>query len=119
MLDPAIRLARRTDPETSHLAAAEHVGKLSQRRHQTLLIVQWYPGRTSGELARLFALHFPNFPIRVAVETPHKRLPELAAEGLVFRGRVRNCEDSNQKAITWWSKEEAAESSFNHIFDPE
>jgi hypothetical protein len=94
-------MARKSDPETSHLAAEQHVHKLSNRRWQVYTLVHQHPGRTSGELSRLF---FDNHDvsIRTAAETPHKRLPELESLGYVVRGERRRCADSGYQAYVWF-----------------
>lgn len=110
----AHRIARTSDPETSHQAAAQVAPKLSKRRRQVLYLVRMFSGRTSGEISVLmYQKHGKhgggNLPIRVAVETPHKRLPELAELGLVRRGRARLCRDSGCNAITWWITDKGRE----------
>lgn len=104
-------MARNSDPMTSHQAAEAHVPKLSERRRQTLSCVADFEGMTSGELARAFYHKYgkkrerpEGLPIRTCVETPHKRLPELEALGLVFRsGGDRHCKDSGQPALEWYT----------------
>ncbi len=98
-------MARRTDPVTSHLAAAIHtIDKLSERRQQVYYLVLANPRSTSGELSRLMHKQYPDLSIRTAVETPHKRLPELEKLGLIERSETRKCKDSNYQAITWVAK---------------
>ena len=97
----AYRLARKTDPVSSHIGARN---KLSGRRQQVLDLVKAHPGATSGELSRHMLRRYPDLPIRTCAETPHKRLPELESLGLVRRGGMRKCKDSGNQALTWWLK---------------
>ena len=97
-------MARASDPATSHIAAAQHKEKLSERRAQVLMLVEWFPGRTSGELSRKMLERFPGLPMRTCAETPHKRLPELEKMGMVIRGTPRDCADSGHLCETWWPK---------------
>ena len=99
-LDIDYRPARRTDPLSSHLGARNE--KLSRRRQQVLDLVKANRGSTSGELSRNMLQRHPDLPIRTCAETPHKRLPELEALGLVRRGGMRKCKDSGNQALTWW-----------------
>lgn len=97
-------MAKKSDPDTSHLAASQHLAALSKRRAQVLNLVTAFPGRTSGELSAIAYSDksWGMYGIRTAAETPHKRLPELEKLGLVLRGRTRMCKDSNYAAATWW-----------------
>ena len=88
-LDIVLPMHRTSDPETSIIAARNHEKKLSERRSQVLELVRAHPGKTSGELAGLFYEKWTTLGIRVAAETPHKRLPELRVLGLVYEGRPR------------------------------
>lgn len=101
--DNAKAMARRADPATSHAAARQHVAtNLSKRREQVLGLVTRFPGCTSGEYARHMHAAYPELPIRVSVETPHKRLPELEEMGFIRRGENRPCKDSGYVCETWW-----------------
>jgi len=98
-------MARRTDPGTSHLAAKIHtIDKLSERRKQVYYLVLGHPGSTSGELSRFMHKEYPDLPIRTAVETPHKRLPELEKLGLIERSAVKKCSDSGYQSLTWTAR---------------
>lgn len=96
------RIARLSDPATSHVAAIRHQASLSERRAQVLFLVRKFPGLTSGELSRRMYEEF-SLPLRTCAETPHKRLPELEESGHVKRGRARKCKDSGYEAATWVS----------------
>lgn len=88
-------IARSTDPETSHLAAAEVTksGKRATQQHECLKGVKRYPGRTSAELAA--ALHIDRYIVA-------RRLPELREAGKVMNGPARPCGQTRRKAITWF-----------------
>lgn len=101
--DNATAMARRSDPATSHAAARRHIDtNLSERRQQVLGLVTRFPGCTSGEYARHMFAVYPELPLRVIAETPHKRLPELEALGLVRRGEQRLCTDSRSYTCETW-----------------
>ena len=101
MRSNVIPMARKTDPETSHQAAHDHLPKLSERRQQVYDLVCKYRGYTSGELSRRFFTEYQS-SMSVAAATPHKRLPELETLGYVQKGPTRTCRDSGYKAHTWW-----------------
>ena len=44
---------------------------------------------------------YPDLPVRVAAESPHKRLPELEVLGHIERAPSRKCTDSGYIASTW------------------
>lgn len=86
--------ARRTDPETSHLAA-EHMTKSGGRMkqaEQVLSMVRRYPNSTTQELAAHGELN------RDALS---RRLPELETLGHVEKGAARRCTITNRTAHTW------------------
>ena len=97
-------IARRTDPETSHLAAAEitGTGKRNKQALQVLELVRKNPGCTSLELASA----------RVQVDSktgPYvdryqiaRRMADLVAQGKVAKGPTRRCKLGNRPAPTWW-----------------
>jgi len=94
--------ARRTDPESSHLAA-DHITKTnarSDRHHAILRAVQENPGLTSRELAKLSGGDRHEFA---------KRLPELRTAGAVLNPKDENgkrkltkCSVGGMLAMTWW-----------------
>ena len=84
--------ARRSDPETSHLAA-EVITKNGTRHHQQQLAadaVRKHPGRTSQELAHLTGID------RYVLA---RRLPECTA---VRKGVAVECTVTRRQALTWW-----------------
>jgi hypothetical protein len=87
--------ARRSDPESSHAAAAE-ITKSGARAHQQQLAaaaVRQFPGHTSMELAELAGMD------RYALA---RRLPECETAGTVKRGAVTTCTITKRKALVWW-----------------
>ena len=94
--------SRNSDPKTSKKAERAHtLGKRAIRARQVLNLVIKYPNSTSGELSRRMYGEYPELPIRTAVETAHKRLPDLEHFGLVERGADRKCSDSGLECVTW------------------
>lgn len=90
--------ARRTDPATSHLAAAELVrsGELGRQQAEALALVRARPGCTAWELAK----GDPNLRYRL-----NRRLPELVRKGLVYKGKQQVCSVARRPAMTWWPAE--------------
>ncbi len=93
---PRNPIARATDPETSHRAAAEvtRSGRRDAQAASVLEAVQIGPGFTSAELATAGA----PFDRYVAA----RRLPELERLGKVRRGPARACRVTGRLALTWW-----------------
>jgi len=91
-------IARKTDPVSSHEAAAEVTasGARATQQAEVLRGVKEYPGRTSKELAHLIGCD------RYLVA---RRLPELARKGLVQRGHMVTCKIGGRKAVTWFKGE--------------
>lgn len=91
--------ARSTDPETSHIAAAE-VTKSGLRGHQqrqvAAALIQW-PGRTTNELAALMCA------CRFMVA---RRMKEVETAGHAVRGGKRQCRISLRMAEEWFPKGE-------------
>jgi hypothetical protein len=87
--------ARTTDPDTSHIAAAEHTasGKRGTNVAHVIDLVRLHPGCTSAELARYTSL------------TRHecaRRLPEAETAGAIRKGEKRRCAQNGSLAVTWW-----------------
>lgn len=94
-----LRMARATDPQTSH-AAAQRVlesGRWRSQRDAFTLLVRSLPGLTSAELARASG----RWDRYVAA----RRLPELEADGVIRRGDARKCTAHGTDAVTWWPVE--------------
>ena len=99
-LDPPI--SRRNDPDTSKAAEArQNLGPRARRPKQILSLVRRHPRRTSGEYARIFVRENPGEPIKVAAETPHKRISDLDKKGLVETCGKRECTDSGYVCYIW------------------
>lgn len=94
------RIARRHDPETSHLAAAEitQSGKRATQQEIVRNIVRAAPGLTSAEVSG-HARHFGPLIDRYSAA---RRLPELEAAGFVRNGEKRRCKVTGRLALTWW-----------------
>lgn len=90
--DPRL-IARATDPETSHQAAAEITDRLDGLRRWAADCVARSPGLTRGELARLYCGGDPH--------TIARRLTECDRLGTVRRGPVRRCSVTGRRAATW------------------
>ena len=94
--------SRKNDPVTSHKSeAAISLGPRAVRSRQVLELVAKYPNCTTGELARFMHHDHPELPIASAVESPHKRVSDLEAIGLVDRGGIRKCSDTGRERLTW------------------
>lgn len=82
--------ARRTDPESSHIAAAQHESKGKAKANRVLVesyVYRW-PGRTSKELAAIAGVELDRWEIA-------RRLPEVEAEGTIERRQ------EGTKELTW------------------
>ncbi len=87
--------ARRSDPESSHIAAREHhrSGATAHQQRQTIAAVRQWPGSTSRELAQHAQMD------RYALA---RRLPECERDGAVVKGPMRECAISGRPCVTWW-----------------
>lgn len=96
--------ARRSDPETSHLAAARVDDLARQQAAAVLVAVKMWPDKTSLELAGNIEWAAGRGRWTGPVLDRHdiaRRLPELERAGLVRRGAARKCQRSGNKALTW------------------
>ena len=86
--------ARRTDPETSHEAAAsvEAGGQAKSQRRLCMAAVVSSAGQTAAEIARRMELER---------HVPSRRLPELRDAGLVHNGEPRICRVMRRRSMTW------------------
>jgi len=86
--------ARRTDPQTSHVAAknVERSGGAKDQRSKCLEIVKGNPNLTAAEIA-----------VKAGMErhVPSRRLPELREMGLVVNGKARKCRAVGSVSMTW------------------
>lgn len=87
--------ARRSDPESSHIAAREvtRSGATAHQQRQAVAAVRQWPGSTSRELAEHAQMD------RYALA---RRLPEAERAGLIVRGPMRECSISGRETLTWW-----------------
>ena len=88
-------LARKSDPPTSHQAAASLVdeGKLGNMQRMVLALIREHPGLTGSELDEIS-------PGRKG--QAHKRLKELERKNLIYAGEIRTCTISRQLARAYW-----------------
>lgn len=93
--EPTHPMARATDPDTSHEAAAEVTasGVAHAQRAAVLEAVRRQPGGTSDELADAMG---------ASRYTPARRLIELERAGLVARGGARPSKLTGRNGLTWW-----------------
>lgn len=96
-LTAPVASARRNDPETSHLAAAEieSTGTAQDHRNIIAAYLKQHPGHTNGEIAQGSGLDYCQV---------HKRMKELEAMNLVIRGAKRYCttEGRTGRMYTEW-----------------
>lgn len=87
--------ARRTDPESSHLAAERitRSGRRASQQDHAHAAVESFPGLTSAELAQETGIDRYELA---------RRLPECAFAGRIRRGSIRLCDVSARPACTWW-----------------
>ena len=98
---PAHTRARATDPITSQ-QAAERCENLGLRYQQVLWLVETYPDCTAKELSSLWIDSGLRVDTGVALDTPHRRLPELEKIGIVKRSDTyRVCTRTGRNAYTW------------------
>ncbi len=94
---PPHKLARKNDPKTSKLAAAQIAPKASDRERWAARCVAAKPGHTGAELDLIY--HAKNRQLS-------KRLSGAAEKKLVKRGEARQCKVGGNSAITWWPEGE-------------
>ena len=88
-------IARKSDPASSHLAAAEVTasGKRQQQIGLVIDLVRKFPGLTSMELAGMSGED------RYMIA---RRLPEALTAGAIRKGEQRACSVTGRLALTWW-----------------
>lgn len=88
--------ARKTDPATSHEAAAKHEASGNAVSHRNILAnyVKEHPGTTNGEAAR-------DLP-ELGYQEITRRMGEVAKIGLIRRGEQRICSVNKSSMTTWW-----------------
>ena len=98
--------ARRTDPPTSHEAAARVTASAAAATQAGLVLalLRHYPGKTSAELAVMSRVD-PTTLIILDRSEVARRLPELTEDCLAEKGEIRVCGVSGKRAVTWWPVE--------------
>lgn len=88
-------LARSSDPNSSHVAAADLIatGKLLDQQTRAAVAVQRHPGQSSLHLAGLTGLDRHMLG---------RRLPGLARQGRIWRGPSAPCATTGKPACIWW-----------------
>lgn len=93
--DPPVAAARKSDPATSHLAAAsvEASGHAETHRQLCLRVVSAQAGLTSAEIA-----------VKAGLDRHEaaRRLADLERGGEVRKGTVKLCSVCGSKCVTWW-----------------
>lgn len=86
--------ARRTDPASSHAAAAElqASGAMNWQRAQVLIVVEQYGPGTARELAQRSGMD------RYKIS---RRCSELRALGLIVQGPIRQCTAGGRPSVEW------------------
>ncbi len=90
------RLARRSDPDTSHAAAQRVTRSGSRADHLTRVVeaVRSHPGKTSAELAQITGLER---------HEAARRTSDGEREGFLRKGPSRKCSVSGRAAVCWWA----------------
>jgi hypothetical protein len=98
---PAI--ARRRDPETSHVAA-EKCTRTTRQSDCDLLhdLVMQHPGCTAGEYSKL--LIDCGMPAQKAARMPTKRLSDLCKAERLIIGKPRRCDVTGHTARTYYAR---------------
>ena len=86
----------RNDPATSRAAerAITDSGARQTQAEQVLELVRQVSGLTSAELAA-YSVTLDRWQVA-------RRLPDLEANGLVRKGKVRRCTCTDKHSVTWW-----------------
>jgi len=90
-------LYRKTDPETSRMAAEGMVvaGEWQRQKDMVYENLKRFNGSTSAELAS-----FMNTDRYITA----RRLPDLQREGKAVKGHIRLCNITGRACVTWWFK---------------
>jgi hypothetical protein len=96
-----VNLHRKSDPETSQMAAAEivHSGKLGHAQRCMMCAVRLYPGTTAQEAAARCVGWQDG-----SAETYRKRVKELVKLGLIVECERRRCTVTGKVATTYRAK---------------
>ncbi len=92
------RLSRRTDPETSSMAAQNVTQSGKRSAHVAMIVaaVTVHPGKTSAELGEIVHLD--------RVEAA-RRTSDAMADGMIEQGPKRTCNVCNSTCVTWWPRQ--------------
>lgn len=90
----AKKLARTTDPATSHDGAGSIVNLRAKMQRWAARCVRESPGKTVSELAQIYC---PDDPRRI-----NRRLTECDRAGTVVRGEPRRCGVTGRRAAVWY-----------------
>lgn len=90
--------ARRSDPATSHAAAAKHAGQAATNRERCVdAVYALYRKETGGPTAAEVAALCKDFDAYEA----NRRLPDAEKLGQVKKGPARRCRIKGSKCVTW------------------
>lgn len=86
-------IVHRDDPISSYEAAEMHAAKRATNKRLVYRLVVRHPGSTAAELASETWL---------GVVEVRRRLTDLRADGMVYRGASRICREANNRQCEWW-----------------
>lgn len=94
---PVVARARKSDPETSHQAAAEVEATGAASAHRSIIVayLKQHPGETNAEIAEGSGLDYCQI---------HKRMAELERMNLVIRGQQKKCPIHQRQMLCWFPK---------------
>ena len=92
------RIARRTDPPSSHAAGERHErsGAAARHRDVVLRLVRENPGATGPEL------HAAQVDSDLEYHEVYRRLNDVRQAGAVVQGKPRACSIKRERLVTWW-----------------
>lgn len=91
--------SRRSDPESSRVAAEAVKGRAASDREAILEVLRNHSGGlTAGEIAGLLGEGWDN--VRVS-----RRTSELRDSGDVANGSIRDCHFKGSKMVTWYARQ--------------
>ncbi len=95
-------ISKRRDPVTSKIGEfRQDQGKRQKRMSQVLMLVGQFPDQTGGEYGELMRAAHPQLPMKVALDTPAKRISDLLSKNLVDISGMRNSRDTGQPQRTY------------------
>lgn len=98
MTTPVVARARKSDPETSKIAAEQITksGKIAEHHQIIAALVRQYPGLTTGELSEKTT--------ELTHEQIWRRMSELEELNTVIHGDKRLCKVRKTMCRPWWPK---------------